>query len=55
MSQKDQVEEITNKLKEGIKDLFNSDRYKNFLSVAEKDMKVEQLSMIIPAHITHGR
>ena len=31
-SQKEKVKEITEKLEQGIKDLFNSDRYKEYLS-----------------------
>ena len=35
-SQKEKVKEITDKLEQGIKDLFNSDRYKEYLSAMSK-------------------
>ena len=35
-SQKEKIKEITDKLEQGIKDLFNSDRYKEYLSAMSK-------------------
>lgn len=35
-TQKDKLEEITDKLKQGVKDIFSSDKYKEYLSVMSK-------------------